>query len=150
MKALRLTAAAVVFGLLMVWLGFAFERSGGVIATAAGFPRVFASFVLRLAPLWVSGFGAAPAFARLPGPAKVLGAGLLALPYFVFCLGTADFSWSAATTVIAFPLVLSAFLSFSNLPPRMTWRDGVALALIVAAYFLKWLAGAWPYAALAL
>jgi hypothetical protein len=139
-----------VLGLLLVWLGFAFERSGVVLAPSPGFPRVFASFVLLVAPLWFSGFGATLAFERLPPRAQVLGAGFLALPYFVFCLGTADFSWSAAATVIAFPLVLSAFLSFPNLPPRMTWRDAAALGLIVAAYFLKWLEGAWPYAGLAL
>jgi len=150
MKPIRLAAAAVVFGLVMVWLAFAFERSGLVLGTATGFPRVFASFVLLVAPLWFAGFGAADTCQRLPARTQVLGAGLLALPYFVFSLDTADFSWNAAVRVIAFPLVLAAFLKFSNLPPRMTWRDGVVLALIVAAYFLEWFGGAWRYRALAL
>lgn len=150
MKPIRLTAAAVVFGWLMVWLAFAFERSGLVLGTATGFPRVLASFILLVAPLWFSGFGAAEPCKRLPARAQVLGAAFLALPYFVFALGTADFSWSAAVTVIAFPLVLAAFLKFSNLPPRMTWRDAVVLGLIVAAYFLGWFGNAWRYAALAL
>ena len=150
MKPIRLAAAAVVFGLLMVWLAFAFHRSGLVLGTATGFPRVFASFVLLVAPLWFSGFGAAEVSKRLPARAQVLGAGLLALPYFVFCLGTADFSWRAAVLVIAFPLVVAAFLKFSNLPPRMNWRDAVVLGLIVAAYFLGWFGSAWRYAALAL
>ena len=139
MKPIRMTAAAVVFGFLMVLLGFAFQRSGFVLPPLPGFTRVCLSFVLLVAPLWFFGFGASEALERLPATAQVLGASLLALPYFVFCLGTADFYWSAAVTVIAFPVVVAAFLRFSNLPPRMTWRDAVALGLIVAAYFLKWL-----------
>jgi len=150
MKPLRLAAAAVVFGLLMVWLALAFDRSGLVRGTATGFPRVFASFVLLVAPLWFSGFGAADACQRLPARTQVLGAAFLALPYFVFGLGTADFAWRAALTVIAFPLLLAAFLQFSNLPPRMTFHDGMVLGLIVAAYFLEWFGSAWRYAALAL
>ena len=150
MKPIRLAAAAVVFALLMVGLAFAFDRSGVVLGTAAGFPRVFASFVLLVAPLWFSGFGAADLGQRLPARTQVLAAAFLAVPYFVFGLGTTDFSWSAAVMVIAFPLVLAAFLKFSNLPPRLTWRDGVVLGLIVAAYFLEWLGSAWRYRALAL
>lgn len=150
MKRVPLSAAAVVFGVLMVSLAFAFERSGLALPVSTGFARVFASFVLLVAPLWFSGFGAAEAPKRLPARAQVLGAGFLALPYFVFSLGTANFSWSAAIMVIAFPLLLTAFLKFSNLPARMTWRDAVVLGLIVAAYFLKWLEGAWRDPALAL
>src|SRR5215469_2862223 len=123
MKPLRLPAAAVVFGLLMVWLAFAFERSGLVLPPASGFPRVFASFLLLLAPLWFSGFGAIDACKRLPARAQ--------------------FSWRAAVILIAFPLALAAFLKFSNLPARLTWRDALALGLIVAAYFLEWFESAW-------
>ena len=150
MKPIRLAGAAVVFGWVMVWLAFAFHRSGLVLGTATGLPRVFLSFVLLVAPLWFSGFGAAEPAKRLPARAQVLGAGFLALPYFVFGLGTADFSWSAAARVIAFPILLAAFLKFSNLPARMTWRDAVVLGLIVAAYFLEWFGSAWRYRALAL
>jgi len=145
-----MTAAAVGFGLLMFALGWAFDRSGLALPPAIGFPRVFLSFLLLVAPLWFAGFGAAEACQRLSSGAQVLGAGFVALPYFVFCLGTADFEWRAAVVVIAFPLLLAAFLRFANLPARMTWRDAAALGLIVAAYFLGWFRGAWPYAALAL
>ena len=150
MNAVRMMVAAVVFGLLMIALGLAFHRSGLALPATIGFPRVLASFVLLLAPLWFAGFGAARPCQRLSAGAQVLGAGFLAVPYLVFCVGTADFYWRAAVLVIAFPILLAGFLRFSNLPARMTWRDAVALGLIVAAYFLQWLAIAWPYAALAL
>jgi len=150
MKPTRLAAATVVFGLLMAWVGWAFERSGLVLPPGTGFPRLFASFILLLAPLWFFGFGAADPFQRLPARTQVLCAGLLALPYFVLALGTADFHGTGAVKVIAFPLLLAAFLRFSNLPPRLTWRDAAALGLIVAAYFLNWLASPWSYRALAL
>jgi membrane protease YdiL (CAAX protease family) len=46
--------------------------------------------------------------------------------------------------VIAFPVLVAAFLEMPKLGREMTWRDGVALAIIAAAYYLKWLEGAWP------
>lgn len=146
MKPIRLAAATVVFGLLMVSLGLAFERSGLVPPPGTGFTRLLASFILLVAPLWFFGFGAARPFERLPARTQVLCASVLALPYFVLCLGGPDFQGTGAIKVIAFPLLLAAFLRFSNLPPRLTWRDGAALGLIVAAYFLRWLESAWALA----
>lgn len=146
MKPIRLAAATVVFGLLMVSLGLAFERSGLLPPPGTGFTRLLASFILLVAPLWFFGFGAAQPFERLPARTQVLCASVLALPYFVLCLGGPDFQGTAAVKVIAFPLLLAAFLRFSNLPPRLTWRDAVALGLIVAAYFLRWLESAWALA----
>ena len=150
MKPTPVTGAAVVFGFLMVSLGFAFHRSGAVLAPATGFTRVFLSFVLLLAPLWFFGFGASERWKRLGRTAQVLGAGFLALPYFVLYLGTAGFYWRTAVIAIALPVALAAFLRFSNLPPPMSWRDAAALGLIVAAYFLKWLESAGSYAGQAL
>jgi membrane protease YdiL (CAAX protease family) len=150
MKPTPTTAAAVVFGFHMAWLGFAFHGSGAVLPPATGFPRVFLSVVLLLAPLWFFGFSGGEPWKRLPATVQVLSASFLALPYFVLCLGTADFRWSMAVMVIAFPVVLAAFLRFSNLPPSLSWRDAAALGLIVAAYFLKWLESAGTYPAPAL
>jgi membrane protease YdiL (CAAX protease family) len=123
---------------------------GFSLSPALGLTRVFATFVLLLAPLWFLGFCALEPLKRLSPAGQVASAGVLALPYFIFALGTPDFYWRAAVIVIALPVLLAAFLTFSNLDPRMAWRDAAALVIIVAAYFLKWLQSAWPYAALAL
>lgn len=103
-----------------------------------------------LAPLWFFGFGAAGPLAALGSTAKVVGAAVLAIPYFVFALGTPDYNLRAAVIVIALPVLLAAFLELPKLPRTMTWRDAAVLAIVVASYFLKWLQGAWPNPALAL
>jgi CAAX protease family protein len=150
MNRMRMTVAALVFAALMATVGTAFHHGGILLPHQLGFARVFASFVLLLAPLWFFGFGAAEPLQRLSPAAQVASASALALPYFVFALGTPAFYWRAAVMVIALPVLLAGFLRLSNLPAQMTWRDAAALAIIVAAYFLKWLHSAWPYAALAL
>ena len=114
------------------------------------FSRAFAAFACLLAPLWFFGFGAAEALTALGPKAKVVGAGVLAIPYLVFALGTPDYNVRAAVIVIALPVLLAAFLELPKLPQRMTWRDAAVLAIVVASYFLKWLQGAWPNPALAL
>ena len=101
-----------------------------------------------LAPLWFFGFGLAEPLKTLSSWTKILGAGLLALPYFVFALGTPDFAWRPALIVAAFPILLAAFLELPHLPRELMWRDLAVLAIIAAAYFLRWLQPAWPYPAL--
>jgi len=102
-----------------------------------------------LAPLWFFGFGLADPLKKLSSWSKILGAGFLALPYFVFALGTQDFALRAAVIMVAFPTLLAAFLELPHLPRELTWRDLAALVIVAAAYFLRWLQPAWPYPALA-
>jgi hypothetical protein len=130
-------------------LSFGVHRSTHLALTGISLPRAFASFALLLAPLWFFGFGLAEPLKRLSPQAKILSAGFLALPYFVFALGTADFELRATVIVVAFPILVAAFLELPHLPREMTWRDLAALAIVAAAYFLRWLQGAWPYPALA-
>jgi CAAX protease family protein len=118
-------------------------------AAGIDFPRTFASFALLLAPLWFFGFGADELFRPLTSWTKIAGAAALALPYFVSALGTADFYWRTAIIIIAFPVLLAAFLELPKLQQAITWRDAAALAIIAVSYFLKWLQNAWPHPALA-
>jgi membrane protease YdiL (CAAX protease family) len=117
--------------------------------TGISFPRAFASFALLLAPLWFFGFGLAEPLKALSPWAKIVGAGFLSAPYFVFTAGTPDFEWRAAVIVVAFPTLLAAFLESPHLPRELTWRDLAALAIMAATYFLRWLQPSWPYPALA-
>jgi hypothetical protein len=133
--------------LLALWFGF--HRSAHLALTQIRIPRAFASFALLLAPLWFFGFGLAEPLKAIPPWSRILGAGFLALPYFVFALGTPDFEWRAALIVVAFPILLAAFLELPHLPRELTWRDLAVLAIVAAAYFLRWLQPSWPYPALA-
>jgi membrane protease YdiL (CAAX protease family) len=149
LKPARFAAAALVYCAILLALWSGFHRSAHFALTGINLPRAFASFALLLAPLWFLGFGAAEPLKALGVWARILGAGFLALPYFVFALGTADFEARAAVIVVAFPILVAAFLELPHLPREMTWRDLAVLIIVAAAYFLRWLQGAWPYPALA-
>jgi uncharacterized protein len=144
LKSLKLIVASSIYAALLVALWFGFHRSALALLLGADFPRAFASFALLLAPLWFLGFGAAEPLKNWKPTAKIAAAGLLSLSYFVFAAGTPLFSWRPALIVIAFPVLLAAFLEFPNLPKKLTWRDAVALIIIAATYYLKWLQSAWP------
>lgn len=73
----------------------------------------------------------------------------MGVPYFVFSIGTPELHWRVAVVVLAFPLLLAAFLRAPELPRQMSWRDAAVLAIIAASYFLHWFQRAWPYPALA-
>ena len=133
-----------VYVLLMLAFWFLARQTGAALSLGHLFPRAFASFALLFAPLWFFGFGAGESLRRLAKPIRMLIAGTLAVPYFVFALGTAVFYWRAAVVVIALPILLAGFLGSSNLGGKMTWRDVAAVAVIVATYFLHWLQIAWP------
>jgi uncharacterized protein len=150
LKTARLSVAALLYCAILLALGIGFHRAPNLAAAAVNFAPTFASFALLLAPLWFFGFGAAEALKALPSGAKIGLAGLLALPYFVFALGTGDFYWRTAVTVVALPVLLAAFLGLPQFPRKMAWRDVAALAIVVAAYFLRWLHNAWPHPALAI
>lgn len=149
MKNRRLMTASIVFaGLILAIWGA--SRSHAEAFPGINFSRAFASFVLLFAPLWFSGFGAIEPLKRLRAGWTILAAAALAVPYFVFAAGTPDFSWRAALIVIGLPGLLAAFLEHPRLDAKMSWRDAVALAVVVAAYFLHWLQVAWPSPALGL
>lgn len=139
----RLAIATLVYAAILLAFWIAASRSNLAIALGSFFPRTFAAFALILAPLWFAGFGAFEALGKLPANVRTIAAGALATPYFVLTAGTAQFYPRNALIVIAFPILISAFLNAANPSTRMTWRDGLALALIVAAYFLKWFHGMW-------
>lgn len=144
MKPLSAFASVVVYVAIIcaLWLGF--RNSELAVSLGVLFPRAFASFALLLAPLWFFGFGAAEALRSLGPTARISCAALLSVSYFAFAAGTAIFSWRAAVIVIAFPMLMAAFLELPMLPKEMTWRDGAVLAIVAATYYLKWLQSAWP------
>lgn len=150
MRTARLSVSVLAYCAILVVLGIGFHRAPNLATASVNFGRAFASFALLLAPLWFFGFGAAEPLKALPSVAKIGFAGLLALPYFVFALGTGDFYWRTAVIVIALPVLLTAFLGLPQLSRKMGWRDVAALAIVVAAYFLRWLHNAWPHPALAI
>ena len=120
------------------------------LSLGSAFPRAFACFALLFAPLWFFGFGTEQFLLRRGGLLRILVAASLGVPYFVFAAGTPLFYWRAAVVVVAFPVLLAAFLGLPKLSERMTLRDCAALAVIVAAYYLHWLQIAWPLPQLSL
>ena len=149
MKNVRLMTASIIFAGLVVAICL-ISRGHAEAFPEVNFSRAFAAFVLLFAPLWFSGFGATEPLKRMRAGWKISTAAALALPYFVFAVGTPDFSWRAALIVVGLPVLLAAFLELPRLDAKMSWRDLVALALVVAAYFLHWLRIAWPSPTLAL
>jgi uncharacterized protein len=149
-KASRLLSALISLLVLMALFWVGLRHSSVAAELGPAFTRAFVSFALLFAPLWFSGFGACALLERLAGWKKVLAATSLALPYFVFALGTSLFAWRMAAVVIAFPALLAAFLEVAGLPPRLVWRDLGALVIITMAYFLDWFHLAWPLPELAL
>ena len=137
-------AAAVGYALILVAFWMAAWHSAAGLSLAHDFPRAFASFALLLAPLWFFAFAAAEPLRRCGDGLRVGLAALLAVPYFVFAAGSPVFQWRMAVTVTAFPVLLAGFLGLLKLSAKMTWRDAIALALITAAYFLRWFQPAWP------
>jgi len=133
--------------MLAFWFGFHISD----LATSLGsrYPRAFASFVLLFAPLWFFGFGAAEPLKTISNWGKIACASVLAGPYFVFALGTSEFQFRVAIIVIAFPVLLTAFLQLPNLPQKMMWRDATVMATIAATYYLRLLQTAWPHPSLA-
>jgi uncharacterized protein len=149
LRSARLAIAVLAYSAIVIALGVGFHRSAHLAAFGFSFPRTFASFSLLLAPLWFLGFVSADRLHVFSTTTKVFGASLLGLPYFVFSSGTPEFDWRVAVVVVAFPLLLAAFLGTPELPPEMSWRDAAVLAMIAASYFLHWFQRAWPSPALA-
>jgi uncharacterized protein len=144
LKKITAISATLIFVVVLMALWFGFRSSQLGISLRAELVRAFASFALLLAPLWFFGFGAGEPLKASPRWAKLAFPALLSVSYFVFAAGTNLFGARAAVIVIAFPVLLAAFLELPGLPGQMTWRDGAALAVIAATYYLKWLQSAWP------
>ena len=143
MKLRLAIAGALGFVLLVAAVWFGARHSSVAPILGDSFGRAVLSFALLFAPLWFSSFGLVEILRPLPAWMKIPGAATLALPYFALAGGTPALQWRASLIVIAFPVLLAAFVA-AELAPRMTWRDGAALTIISAAYFLKWLVPAWP------
>lgn len=143
-KPLPLILAWFIYAALLVALWFGFHHSTLGLLLGPEFRRVFASFALLFAPLWFFGFGAREPLRGLSSVPKIAAAGLISLSYFVFAVGSPVFTWRAAVIVIAFPVLLSAFLEVPKLPGTLIWRDAAVLIIIAATYYLKWLQSAWP------
>jgi membrane protease YdiL (CAAX protease family) len=141
---LRLIIAVALYAALLAGLWAGFRHSELALSLGDEFPGAFASFALLLAPLWFFGFEAGEPLKRIATRGRIAAAALLSLPYFVFAAETNVFSWRAALTVVAFPVLVAAFLELPTLQKQMTWRDGAALIIIAATYYLKWLQTASP------
>ncbi|HJT69190.1 MAG TPA: CPBP family glutamic-type intramembrane protease [Terriglobales bacterium] len=144
LKFARFLCAVFSFVVILIVLWFGFRHSQLALSLGSLFPRAFASLALVLAPLWLFGFGAAGPLKRLSGIAKVASPAVLSVAYFAFAIGTNLFSWRVALIVIAYPVLLAAFLETSHLPAKMTWRDAAVFGIIAATYYLRWLLSAWP------
>lgn len=139
-----LISAVAIYAALLVALWAGFRHSELMLSPGTGFQRGFASFALLLAPLWFFGFGAGEPLRQIGSWGKIALAAGLSLPYFALAAGTNIFRWRAAVIVITFPVLMAAFLELPKLAKQMTWRDGAALIVIAATYYLKWLQSAWP------
>jgi uncharacterized protein len=104
---------------------------------------MFASLALLFAPLWFFGFGAAESLRRLPLLVRIAMAGALALSYFVLVVGTVAFRLPFVALMIVFPMAIAACLALPDGTICMHWRDALALAAIVIAYFSRLLQPAW-------
>lgn len=144
LKPLAAVLSGIVYAGLMCVLWFGFHGSELAISLGSLFPRAFANFAILLAPLWFFGFAAGEPLRNLPSAIRVCCAGLLSTSYFAFAARTTIFNWRAALIVVAFPVLLAAFLEWAKLANQMAWRDGAVLAIIAATYYLKWLGSAWP------
>jgi uncharacterized protein len=135
--------------LLMAWL--VVRRLTLAADLGARLPYAFCSFALLLAPLWFFGFGWGEWLrdsTRSRGVRVLLSAGL-GIPYLVFALPTGNFRVAFAIFVFALPLLLATSLEYAPLSAKVGAQDAVALAVLVAVYMLRLLAGAWPYHELA-
>jgi CAAX protease family protein len=148
-----LFAAGVAYGLLPVafWFvacHFAMEaRIHGHMASS------FTAFALLLAPYWFFGFGAAEMLQRFltNRGVRVLVAGLLLVPYFVFSLPRGEFRWVYGGVLVGIPVAIAALFEF--LPPsgtrqpsgKLCWQDVVALAVVGLPVEFGWISGSFPH-----
>ncbi|HET8825430.1 MAG TPA: CPBP family intramembrane glutamic endopeptidase [Terriglobales bacterium] len=144
MRSRQLGIAVVIYAVIVAAFWIAARHSGLGPSLGAGFPQTFASLAVLLAPLWFFAFGSAEPLRRCRIELRAGIAGLIAIPYFVLVVGTPDFQWRAAVTITAFPVLMAGFLGLPKLSAKMAWRDAAALAIITAAYFLRWFHAAWP------
>jgi len=144
LKRAHAIAAILLYAAIIAGLWLSVRHSAAAMEMGSSFPRAFASFALLLVPLWFFGFGAAELLKQAPAWIRIVSAGFLAVPYLVFAAGTAFFQWPIAAEMIAFPILMAAFLEPANVSQRMHWRDAAVIAIIVAFYYMKTFQAAWP------
>jgi len=144
LKRAHAIAAILLYPAIIAGLWLSVQHSAAAMAMGSSFPQAFASFALLLAQLWFFGFGAATPLNRIPAWTRIVSAGFLAVPYLIFAAGTAFFQWPIAAEMIAFPILMAAFLEPANVSQKMHWRDAAVLAIIVTFYYMKTFQAAWP------
>jgi membrane protease YdiL (CAAX protease family) len=119
-----------------------------VIAVSSGgrLPAAFVSLVLLLGPLWLFGFGAGEWLRKRihSRAAKILLAGTVGIPAFIFNLSEPAPHWQPVVLMFVLPIVLAALIDSSSGNAKVAWQDVVALATIIAIYMTHLLQPAWP------
>lgn len=139
--------AAAIYALLLLVFWFVAQRFEMDRRIGGHMPSSFASFALLLAPYWAFGFGAAGWLRRrlTNRLLRVLAPGLLIVPYLVFSIPRAQFSWTCAAALLAIPIGCAALMEL--LPPRhpgLCWQDVAVLLAVGLPVEFRLLSGAWP------
>jgi len=149
LRRLPIYAACVSYAAVLyaVWIALRASRLPATLGNQ--WSCAFASFALLLAPLWFFGFGLGEWLRKKLSsqPAQVLAPALLGIPYLIFA-ATRGVHWSLAVPMFGLPIVMAALLA-SEPSAKMSWRDVVVLAALIAVYMLRLFAAAWPYPGLA-
>ena len=148
LKNYRHTVAVLIY---LALLGASWHAARSFLPATVPFTSTFTSFALLLAPLWFFGFGAGQYLRQEieSAPLRILLSGLLLVPYLVFAVPAGQFHGTMAAAILALAVGLATLLGRSQLPPRLTWQDIAALAVLVGTHLLRLLEPAWPYPGLA-
>lgn len=149
-----LTAGAVYIVLLAVFWMVA--QHFALSARIGHMPSTFAAFALILAPYWFFGFGLADVLRKIltSRVARVLPAGLTAVPYLVYSLPRGELRWTFLLAFIFIPAAITALFEFLPLGetrpavPRLCWQDVVALAAVGFPIEFHWMDGSFPHSGL--
>ena len=113
-------------------------------------PANLIAALLTLLPFLTVAFFPAFAQARinaLPHAVKLLGPGLLAIPYVLVTVAAGSFHWEWGTLYAALPVSIAVLLwQAARLDPagRGDWRDFLVLITLGLSVDLRWFEGAWP------
>lgn len=124
-----LISAAILYAVLISAVAF----EARAYMPGSHFAQIVPALVCLLAPLWFFGFDA-ECFQYWPKRARILFAGVLALPY-VFAWFA--FSWTTVALALVLPAGSAALLVTNESRPSMTWRDVVVLTSVVALFYSK-------------
>lgn len=152
MRRAYLPTAAVTY--LLVLAGFWVVAEHFSLSARLGhMPSTFTAFALILAPYWFFGFGVSDAIRRmLPNStARVLAAGVFAVPYLVYSLPRAEFRWIFLVAFLSIPVLICALFEF--LPSEnanadgaaISWQDVVALVMLGFPVEFHWIEASFPH-----